>query len=181
MSYKIFTLLIVVTLCVSCAEPTAPPRNNGIHRIVYATGGCFGTCPVQLFSMDSSLVLNYTGYRYTKDQGDFRGTIDAATWNELNRKLESIKYLDMDTSWAPNTVDASSFEIWIYHSNGIKKIHSNNYRDFPDSVLQVFDWIETVAVNQAKSPSGKIEYEPLVVVPPPPPVPDTSFQFTEPD
>lgn len=152
-------LVFMSALLCNCNKPSSPEQKNEIYKIIVETEGCFGKCPIQTFSMDSNLVLNYCGYMFTKDSGCFTGTIDTTTWNAINRKLVSINYREMNEAWAMNTDDAPGFDIHICYTGGVKDIHSMNYMEFPDSVQKVFDWIEDVAVTTKKNPADGVKFE----------------------
>ncbi|HRO74643.1 MAG TPA: DUF6438 domain-containing protein [Crocinitomicaceae bacterium] len=137
---KQITTILIVILFIGC-EQKNHERNNEITRIVFATGGCYGTCPIQAIDIDSTLNFNYHGVRYTRKKGFYTGVVTKGFWDTLNMKLENINFKELDTTYE-YSVDGLSTEIFIYYNNKVKHIHGE-YSDLPDSVRIVYDWLLT--------------------------------------
>ena len=63
----IFTILSFL----SCRSKTKELqiRNNEIKKISFATGGCYGHCPLLAIEIDSSLSFKFYGGEYTDKKG----------------------------------------------------------------------------------------------------------------
>jgi hypothetical protein len=135
--------LIVLTILISlfsCKDNKVDKRQNGIKRIVFATGGCFGPCAIQVIDFDSSLSVKYSGIKHTNLKGFHRGEITRDFWDSLNLKFESINYKELDSIY-DQTVDDLTTELMIYdNDNKIKYIHAQS-SSLPDSVLNVYNWL----------------------------------------
>jgi hypothetical protein len=60
-------IIIILTLLFGCSN--SHTRENEIKRIVFATGGCYGQCPVQVIDIDNALTVKYHGIKYTERMG----------------------------------------------------------------------------------------------------------------
>jgi hypothetical protein len=133
-------LTLSLALLLSCNEKKNIKRQNGIHRIVFATGGCFGPCPVQVFDIDSSLSVKYCGIKNANLKGFYRGNITQELWDSINIKFESINYNKLDSAYN-HSVDDLTTELIIYNkSNKVKYIMAQS-SSLPDSVGNVYNWL----------------------------------------
>jgi hypothetical protein len=124
----------------SCTNNKSPARENEITRVVLATGGCFGPCPVQIFDIDSSLSVKYVGEQNTDLKGFHRGKIPQEFWDSLNIKFESVSYKKLDSAY-DETADGLTTELMIYDENNrIKYIYAQS-SSLPDSVENVYKWL----------------------------------------
>jgi hypothetical protein len=144
-----FTAAIAtVALLSRCSNITVDKRSHEIKRIVFATGGCYGNCPIQVIDIDSSLKTKYQGVKNSASNGFYCGTVSAQFWDTLNIKLESINYKNLDTSYGYSEDDLST-EIFVYYNdNKIKHIVGQS-SSLPDSVLKVYKWLLTT-IDQMK-------------------------------
>jgi hypothetical protein len=72
---KFIAAVAFIASLLSCRNIVADNRPNEINRIVFATGGCYGTCPIQVIDLNSSLTTKYHGVRYSDSTGFYRGNI----------------------------------------------------------------------------------------------------------
>jgi len=124
-------------------------RNNEITKVEFATGGCFGSCPLTATSVDSSLHYKYYsggiipvwGNKPPKDDynGYYTGTISRGLWDSIIIKLNGIHYKQLDTVYN-HSVDDESFELIVHYRNGIKHIHAQSF-SLPNNAREVFYWI----------------------------------------
>lgn len=135
---KLTLIFTILTLLFSCSDNKAK-RKNEIKRVVFATGGCFGNCPIQAIDIESSLKVRYHGVQYTDSIGFFIGNITSGFWDTLNIKLENINYKQLDTSYQ-HSVDDLSTEIYIYGNGKVKHIKGQS-ASLPDSVMTVYRWL----------------------------------------
>lgn len=133
-------ILIVFTLSlfISCNENKSF-RKNEIHKIIFATGGCFGECPIQAIEIDSNFNVKYHGVEYTNRIGFYTGKTTRSFWDTLNIKFENISYKQLDSSYF-GSVDDLSTEIYIYYDNNIKYICGQS-SSLPDTVMSTYNWI----------------------------------------
>ncbi len=153
-----WTVKLVLTLALfsRCTDSKPIERKNGINRIVFATGGCFGPCPVQIFDIDSSLSVKYNGIQDSRLEGFHKGKISQEFWDSLNIKFENINYKELDSAYN-QSVDGLTTELMIYYRKSnkikIKYIHGQS-SNLPDSVGNVYDWLlerlDTITLTQTK-------------------------------
>ena len=133
-------LLIVIATTFSCNDKSLKfQRQNEIYKIAFATGGCYGECPIQVFSTDSSLIVKYQGIKYTDHNGSYIGRIDRTLFDTINIKFENVNFKQLDTIYS-GTVDDLSTEMFIYYGAKIKRITSP-LSDLPDSVQVLYNWL----------------------------------------
>jgi hypothetical protein len=148
-------LLITLTTLLSCNN-NREKRKNQINRIVFATGGCYGKCPVQAIDIDSSLGFKYHGEAFTENKGFFIGSVTAGFWDTLNIKFEQIHYESLDTLY-DHSVDDLSTEILIYYKDKVKHIHGQS-ESLPANLKTVYEWLMT-SINTFKFQSSKDSLE----------------------
>ena len=140
---RISIFIVLPIFILSCGQKrTGTNRQNEIYKIVFATGGCYGKCPVQVFSIDSSLTIKFKGIEFTDFEGLYTGTINRQYFDTLNVKLESVNYQQLDTIYS-GTVDDLSTELFIYYGTKVKHITSA-FNDLPDTVKSVYKWLSTL-------------------------------------
>jgi hypothetical protein len=137
--FKILGTLLLAVLCSSC-HSRGEKQFNKINKIAFATGGCYGSCPIQVIEIDSSLTFTYHGVKYIKKAGYFQGKATSAFWDTLNVKFEAIGYEGLDTSYE-TSVDDMATEVFInYGDNKVKHIVGQE-SSLPDSVMAVYKWL----------------------------------------
>lgn len=137
LNYMVFMLGI---LLLGCTEKKASKRQNEINRLVFATGGCYGTCPIQVIDIDSSLLVKYHGIQYSNLDGFYNGITTREFWDSLNIKFENINYKQLDSIYV-HTVDDLSTELMIYDNNNRIKYIRAQSSSLPDSIKDVYNWI----------------------------------------
>jgi hypothetical protein len=175
MKTRIIILIVLIISAFSCADRNEKPkRQNEIHKINFATGGCYGHCPIQAFSIDSSLNIKYHGIKYTDNNGYFVGSVSQSFWDTLNSKLEHIKYKQLDTLYRYSVDDLSTI-ISIYYKDGTKKIRGQS-ASLPDSVMMIYNWLMGLVKQfNLKQTNDTVQFESFLqkptviepIVPPP--------------
>jgi hypothetical protein len=181
-SQKFIAAIAVVALFSCCSNNHDNKRPNEIIRIIFATGGCFGACPVQVIEIDSSLTTKYHGVIYSDSTGFYRGKVSNQFWDTLNMKFDSINYKNLDTSYEQSVDDLSTEILIFYGDNKIKHIFGQS-SSLPDSVLIVYKWLLT-SINQMKfeKTNDNLIFPTIIEKPlhvPPPPLYDNR-QFVKP-
>jgi hypothetical protein len=163
-----------LTLFIGC-DIKNHKRNNEINRIVFATGGCYGTCPIQSIDFDSNLTFKYHGVKYTDKKGYYIGTMTNGFWDTLNMKLESINYKQLDTVYN-HSVDDLSTEIFIYYNDKVKHIYGQS-SSLPDSVMTVYNWLlNSIRTLDSKPTQDSLTFSTTIqIILPPPPMPTLKF------
>lgn len=178
---RLIATLSILTLLFGCDNNKDRNRQNEIKRIVFATGGCFGACPIQVIDIDSSLIAKYHGVKYTDSTGFYLGNITSGFWDSININFEKINYKHLDSSYE-KSVDDLSTEIFIfYNNNNLKHIFAQS-SSLPDSVLKTYEWLtgtikqmKFIRTNDSLTFPTKIE-KPLPI----PPFPTTVKFLTQP-
>lgn len=168
MTRNILYISLITVLFVSCISgPTTQSRKNGITKICFATGGCYGDCPYLAIEIDSSLNYKFYGGEYTDSTGYFTGRVTQGFWDTLNMRFEYINYKQLDTSYE-HSVDDLSTETILYFDNNRKHVRGQS-ASLPDSVMTVFNWVmnsyKTVALT--RTTVGEIPFETIIQNPPP--------------
>lgn len=169
MTIRAIIILIIIASTFSCNYKRIKlQRPNEIYKIVFATGGCYGECPLQVFSIDSNLTIKYHGIKYTENKGFYIGTIDRYLFDTLNIKFENVNYKQLDSVYS-GTVDDLSTELFIYYGDKMKHITSP-LNDLPDTVQALYNWLLTTQkkfvltkTNDSLTFETKIEYGPPIM------------------
>lgn len=168
---QIATLTVLASL-MGCSDSSKEARKNEINRIVFATGGCYGRCPVQTIDIDSTLAFRYHGVKYADTTGFYVGTVTQEFWDSLNMKFESINYKQLDSSYE-HSVDDLSTEVFIYYGDKVKHIHGQSM-SLPDSVMTVYRWLlKSMRHLELKTTTDSLVFPTIIEKPLPiPPMPD---------
>ena len=172
--YRHKLTILILTLFIGC-DSKNHKRNNEIKRIVFATGGCYGACPIQSIDFDSTLTFKYHGVKYTDKIGYHIGVITNGFWDTLNIKLESINYKQLDTEYNHSADDLST-EIFIYFNDKMKHIYGQS-RSLPDSVMTVYNWLlKSIPTLDSKPTQDSLTFPTTIqILLPPPPMPTLKF------
>jgi outer membrane protein OmpA-like peptidoglycan-associated protein len=165
----------LMTLLCSCGERHRETKNE-IHKIVFATGGCFGTCPIETIEIDSSLKVKYMGVKYTERQGCFIGKISKGFWDTINKKLETIHFKQLDSSYQ-HSIDDQSSELYIYYSKKIKHVRAQQ-SSLPDSIIGFYNWfMKSYRQLPLQQTTDSLMFVTIIGRPmPPPPYPPNANQ-----
>ncbi|AWH85925.1 hypothetical protein HYN59_12775 [Flavobacterium album] len=147
MSSKFYLLIFSVLLLSGCKDTA---RHNAITKIVLARGGCYGTCPVEVITIDSSLTCYYEGVHNTGYEGLYTAKISRGLWDSINIKFEKIRFRELDSSYI-GSVDDEATALKIFHDNKMKYIRSQS------SMLP--EGLEAVVSFIGKTPE-KVKLEP---------------------
>lgn len=145
---------------------------------MFATGGCYGTCPIQAIDIDSTLTFKYHGIEYTDKKGFYTGVVTSGFWDTLNIKLESINYKQLDTAYV-HSYDDLSTEVFIYYNSKVKHIYGQS-ASLPDSVMTVYNWLlESMRTFELKRTQDSLPFQTRIQKPLPPP-PKSTLKFIPP-
>lgn len=139
-------ILIVLTLygCsdreVQKGKDIKEKRVNKITKIVFATGGCYGECPVMAFEIDSSLLVKFHGVKYTHLNGFYIGKTTSGYWDSLNLRLEDLKFRELDSAYF-NSVDDLSTEMYVYYDNGKIKYMEGQSGSLPLRLMGFYNYL----------------------------------------
>jgi hypothetical protein len=87
-----------------------------------ATTGCFGTCPVYLFSMKGNGMATFNGKMNIKPEGEHSRTFPADTTNAVfNRLLEADLY-QYENEYSDDVTDLPTTYLTFSHEGKKKKI-----------------------------------------------------------
>ncbi len=171
-AYKQILTILILTIFIGC-ESENNHHKNEISRIVFATGGCYGNCPIQAIDIDSTLTFKYHGIEYTDNKGFYRGFITNGFWDTLNIKLKGVNYKQLDTIYARSHDDLST-EIFIYYNDKVKHIYGQS-SSLPDSVMSVYYWLlESMKTFELKRTVDSLTF-PTRIQKPLPPIPPLEF------
>ncbi|MGE3824219.1 MAG: DUF6438 domain-containing protein [Bacteroidia bacterium] len=174
---KLITTLSILTLFFGC-DNNKQGRQNEINRVVFATGGCFGRCSVQVIDIDSTLNVKYCEIKYADSLDFFIGKVNSDFWDTLNIKFENANYKQLDTSYQ-NSVDDFSPEIYIYYNDKVKLIDVQS-GSLPDGVMTVYQWLIT-SIKQIQLERTKDSFSfPTMIVRPLPPIMMETIKFIPP-
>jgi hypothetical protein len=167
MTVKTILLISIIGLFISCQiNETKVERKNEIYKIVLATAGCDGPCPLQVFSMDSSLTIKYRGIGNTDRIGYYIGKFDQSLWDTLNNKFEQLNFEKLDTLYN-NSVDDLTTEIFIYHKKGVKHIVGQS-GSLPSELMDIYNWLfRNLFITRMSKTTDSLKIETTILPPPP--------------
>lgn len=171
--------IIIIGISFLGCEYRNHEQKSQINRIVFATGGCFGSCPIQVIDIDSTLIVRYHGVDHTKRIGFYSGYVTREFWDTLTQKLETLDFNKLDTTYA-NSVDDLSTEILIYHNGKTKHIYGQS-SSLPQNLKSFYNWLENSSSIFALIPSlDSLTFPSGIEKPRTPSIPE-GFRFLPPE
>lgn len=162
-------LNIGAALAAGCSRtPPAKKKDFPLQRIVFASGGCLGSCPYTATEVDSSGLFHHYGGLNSDTLGYFTGKLSDSLWIDLNQRLEGTGYRRLDTSY-PRSVNEMPIEIILYYDNGSRKRIFGSYDSYPDSVQRFLRWMMELPREVRMKKSDSVHFETKAQFPPPPP------------
>ena len=147
-------------------------RESKITRVVFATGGCFRTCPILSIDMDNTLSVKYHGVMYTPKTGFYTGSLDKHIWDSLTFKLDSINFEHLDSNYS-KSIDDLETEILIYYEGKVKHIKGQS-ASLPIDVMNIYNWlIKSIPEIELKQTRDSLAFPTVIEKPasePPPPL-----------
>ena len=147
--FLLYTTGMVMAGCNS--HPVIQKRNNGLSKVCFATGGCYGNCPLFAIEIDSSLNYKFYGGFLSDSSGYFTGKVSQGFWDTLNTKMEGIHYYALDTLYS-GSEDDLNIEAILYFGDNRKRISAREW-SLPENVERVFMWIinsyKTITLKRA--------------------------------
>jgi|SRR5450631_3385153 len=164
--------LLTTAVYTACSNHKLKTRPNEISKISFASGGCFGPCPILAIEVDSSLNYKYYGGEHSEKKGYLTGRISPTLWDTINIKFEEVDFKHLDTAYQ-FTVDDLATQTSIFYSNKRKIINAQS-SSLPKPVSDVLLWLmnsyKRINLTPSKDTIGfgsRLQY--LLLVPPPPP------------
>lgn len=133
-------IVLITMLAICFSSCTKETQHNKIHKIVFASGGCYGTCPVEVIEIDSSLTYRYHGERHTNLQGFYTGKITQELWDSINNKLEAANFRNLDTLYDESIDDLATSTKIYYDNNKVKFIRAQE-RSLPKKTADAYSFI----------------------------------------
>lgn len=154
MRLKASIIIALFSICLlSC---TKEEKDNKIHKIVFASGGCYGTCPVEVIEIDSSLTYRYHGERHTEIKGYYTGKITQELWDSINIKFEAANFRSLDTLY-DQSIDDMATSTKIYYDNNKVKFIKAQESSLPKNASEVYNFISETKRKVKLTPATTIE------------------------
>lgn len=128
--------LVIVT---SCRNEKPIDKTYEISRISFASGGCYGNCPLLAIEVDSSFNYKFYGGRFSDMPGYYTGKISQELWDSINIKFEKVDFKHLDTSYLYSIDDLATQTI-IFYSNKRKTINAQS-ASLPRAVDSLLNWL----------------------------------------
>lgn len=113
--------------------------NNAFDAIIVTSSGCYGSCPIYNYRLESNGDIIYAGEKFTQIKGVYAGQINKEYFNYFKNKLNQIDLYQTDDQYSNNTTDGNFEEIVFIKNNKITKRISFYINDGPPKVKQLLD------------------------------------------
>ena len=113
--------------------------NNVFDAIIVTSSGCYGSCPIYNYRLESNGDIIYAGEKFTQINGVYAGQINKEYFNYFKNKLNQIDLYQTDDQYSNNTTDGNFEEIVFIKNNKITKRISFYINDGPPKVKQLLD------------------------------------------
>ena len=95
--------------------------NNVFDAIIVTSSGCYGSCPIYNYRLESNGDIIYAGEKFTQINGVYAGQINKEYFNYFKNKLNQIDLYQTDDQYSNNTTDGNFEEIVFIKNNKITK------------------------------------------------------------
>jgi hypothetical protein len=106
-------------------------KNNITPAAIYFTSsGCFGTCPIQAFEIDSSLNFLFYGERYTNQTGGYRGKLSRSEYEYLLNQVRNLPLSSLQEYYeAPWTDDQTLGVTITYKDTAVQSVAYGHFKE----------------------------------------------------
>lgn len=161
---KAFFLSAIVVALISCENTNEPTKSqNELLKIEIALGGGGQVpSPMQVFSIDNELNINYQGVGNTDRIGFYKGQFKQVLWDSLYYKLEEIDFKNLDTTY-DHVDDDQTIELFIYHKGGVKHLIAQ-CTILPNELNEMWYWLkQKVNKTQLHKTSDTLIFETSII------------------
>ncbi len=160
-------------LCICCeSQIHRNEQNCNLIKISFATGGCYGRCPILAIKIDNQLNYNFYSRKYTDSIGYFSGKASTQLLDTLCSYLDKINLQQLDVN-GEEVVDDLRLELIIQYGQNIKRLRGSEM-NFPKVILPLCEILlnSYKSINLTRIDSSAIRFETKLQfpIPPPPPV-----------
>jgi len=113
--------------------------NNAFDAIIVTSSGCYGSCPIYNYRLESNGDIIYAGEKFTQIKGVYAGQINKEYFNYFKNKLNQINLNQTDNQYTNNATDGNFEEIVFIKNNQVTKRISFYMNDGPPKVKQLLD------------------------------------------
>ncbi len=113
--------------------------NNAFDAIIVTSSGCYGSCPIYNYRLESNGDIIYAGEKFTQIKGVYAGQINKKYFNYFKNKLNQINLNQTDNQYTNNATDGNFEEIVFIKNNQVTKRISFYINDGPPKVKQLLD------------------------------------------
>lgn len=113
--------------------------NNAFDAIIVTSSGCYGSCPIYNYRLESNGDIIYAGEKFTQIKGVYAGQINKKYFSYFKNKLNQINLNQTDNQYTNNATDGNFEEIVFIKNNQVTKRISFYINDGPPKVKQLLD------------------------------------------
>ena len=117
---------------------------NDFDAIIVTSSGCYGSCPIYNYRLESNGYIIYADEKFTKINGVYKGTINKEYFNYFKQVLNQIDLKNTDNEYTNNATDGNFEEIVFIKNNKVFKRISFYINDGPPKVKQLLDILRTM-------------------------------------
>lgn len=141
------------------AEYNRQPVDNHIEKIEFESGACFGTCPIYKLTINKDrsavfLAEHYNfdkdkkSYDYLKKEGEFKGKINAADYENLTGLLNYIDFKHLKDNYHVTWTCSATATLTITYDNGKTKTISDYGFEGSYGLKSVYSILGDMRFNQ---------------------------------
>lgn len=113
--------------------------NNAFDAIIVTSSGCYGSCPIYNYRLESNGDIIYAGEKFTQINGFYAGQINKEYFNYFKKILNQIDIKNLPNKYERLATDGNYEElVFVKDEKVIKKI-SFYLNDGPPKVKQLLD------------------------------------------
>ena len=132
---------------------TLPPRpkKTNISEIGIERTRCYANCPAYTFIVQADGTFRYTGEYGVERMGEYTGTVNKGTLNQILQFIDESEFMDYDTSYTTSFLDSAT-TYTLVTKNGEQKVIENYANAGPatlwaiekliDGLLEAATWDE---------------------------------------
>ena len=106
-------------------------KNENFDEIIISKSPCFGSCPINNIEINKDGEIYYYGKYYNTKNGYFKSKISQKEFNEIERNLKKVNFLNLKNNYSANWTDDQQVNVTFVKDNKIVKSISDYGRQSP--------------------------------------------------
>ena len=108
-------------------------EKENFDKIIISKSPCFGSCPINDIEINMNGEIYYYGTHYNSKNGYFKSKIKASEFNEIEKSLKKVNFLNLKDNYTANWTDDQEVSVTFVKDDKILKSVTDYGRQSPKS------------------------------------------------